>query len=280
MRREPMSFEGIIGRHRPNAAWCAAVLWLALSTGTASAAELSVGSTRIRPSATRSVIVAGAVDGEETYGVTIMVELVPRPGNIGSVAFTTVADAKSIPGSAALRRGSVSVHSRVGEPDEVRITRARPADVDVVQLGDPWPDRGNFSSFDTDLSGSPTLNGAVDDNGTFLNAPVSFSGALASFPIAASPDARGVWDVLLATSKGESGWENVATTLVAGTVTVSPRDCTADRECVDANSCTLDRCRSGACEHVLLDNAACVDAHPGKKRKAANNPRRAGSRSD
>ena len=96
------------------------------------AAELSVGNLIIAPSETGTVEVSGSIAGEETCGVTILLEIVSRAGNVGTLEFTP----------------------------------APP--VDIVQLGDPWPGAGTFSPFDTDLTFSPVLNGSVDDNGTGL----------------------------------------------------------------------------------------------------------------
>lgn len=150
------------------------------------AASLEAGSTTLPAGTSGSVVVTGAIDGEATYGVTILVEIVPRAGNTGSLAFTP----------------------------------APPTD--IMQAGDPWPAAGTFSAYDTDAVGlSASTNGAIDDNGTFVPTPVSYSGALAAFPIAAGPGASGVWDVVLSTPVGDSTWEGVATTFVAGTVTVT-----------------------------------------------------------
>jgi len=150
------------------------------------AAQLSVGSLTMAPGATNSVVVSGAIDGDSTYGVTLFVEILPRSGNAGTVTFTT----------------------------------APP--VDITQLTDPWPGAGTFTVFDTNLTGSGALNGAIDDNGTFIPGPLTFSGDLASFPVRASSDAGGTWDVVLSTSSGDSIWEGVTTVRSAGTITVVP----------------------------------------------------------
>jgi hypothetical protein len=152
---------------------------------TAPAASLEAGSSVLAPGAGGNLIVTGTIDDEATFGVTILIEILPRAGNSGSVEFTPA------------------------PPN------------DVIQLGDPWPGAGTFTPYDTDAIGfAASRNGSVDDNGTFLSSPVTYDGALAVFPIAAGPGASGVWDVVLSTSVGDSGWEDVATTFVAGTITV------------------------------------------------------------
>ncbi len=158
---------------------------LCVIAGHADAASLSVRKLHLTPGEIGTATVEGRVENESTYGLTILVEIVPIGGNRGSVVFTP-----SPP-------------------------------VDVTQLGDPWPGMGTFSPFDTDFKGlSPTLNGAVDDNGTFVPSAFTYSGLIAGFPIAASNDATGIWEIRLSTSAGESGWEGLATTLENGVITV------------------------------------------------------------
>lgn len=152
----------------------------------AHAADLSVGNVTIVQGGMMNVIVSGNIAGESTIGVTIQLEIVPRAGAVGTVEFST----------------------------------APPTD--IVQLGDPWPAAGTFSIFDTELTSSTTLNGVVDDNGSYDSLAVTFSGAMASFPVTASADADGEWDILLSTSEGASTWCGLATTLVSGTVTACP----------------------------------------------------------
>ena len=77
-----------------------------------------------------------------------------------------------------------------------------------------------FIIYDTTITGSGLLNGSWDDNGTGLPGPVTCSGDLSGFPVRASSDADGIWDVVLSTALGSSAWEGIATTLVEGTVTV------------------------------------------------------------
>jgi hypothetical protein len=163
-------------------AWVGALLCGA----TLEAAELSVGNVAMPSNSTATVVVSGNIAAESTFGVNIQVEILSRVGSTGTVTFTA----------------------------------APPTD--ITQLGDPWPGVGTFSTYDTDMTGSPALNGSVDDNGTFVPGPVTFSGALAGFPVRASAGAGGVWDVVLSTSGGDSAWEGLVTTLVAGTITVSP----------------------------------------------------------
>ncbi len=131
-----------------------------------------------------NLVIEGVINGEPTFGVTILVALSPRPGARGNVTFSP----------------------------------APP--VDITQVSDPWPDVGTFSAFDTDLSGSLTLNGSVDDNETFLADPLVFSGPLASFPITTSSNALGTWDVLLSTSEGDSKWEGAFTALLSGVIEI------------------------------------------------------------
>ena len=191
----------------------------------AQAAELSVNSMGMPPDSTVTLVVSGDIAGESTYGATIMAEIVTRVGNTGTLEFTA-------------------------EPP-----------VDVVQLGDPWPGAGTYTPYDTSGTGSVLLNGSVDDNGTFVPAPVTFFGDLSGFPIIASADADGVWDIVLSTYAGDSSWEGLTTTLVAGTVTVSASSCIFDTDCDDVNECTDDVCVSGFCQNNnLADGTACGDA--------------------
>ena len=220
--------------------------WL-MPLQTLTAAELSVADLKIRPHGQGELIVSGVIDGESTYGVTIMLELVPHSGSVGTVEFTP-----SVAPPRAQRR-SLSVHRSPGKADEIRVAKPQRSDVDIVQVGDSWPDQGSFTPFDTDATKSVTLNGVVDDNGTFIAAPVAFSGALSVFPVKASADAEGVWDVRLSTSRGYSGWEGVPTTLAAGTLTVTPQACSTDRECRDGNPGTIDTCEAGTCRYQQQD---------------------------
>jgi hypothetical protein len=136
------------------------------------------------PGEALGVVVSGEILGQSTFGVNVMVELVPRPGATGTVRFTP----------------------------------APPTD--ITQLGDPWPEVGAFNPYDTDVSFSELLNGSVDGDGLFVPNQVWFSGPLAEYPLEISPDAHGVWDVNLCTSVGDSSWEGLTTTLTPGTITV------------------------------------------------------------
>ncbi|RME40335.1 MAG: hypothetical protein D6788_03520 [Planctomycetota bacterium] len=131
------------------------------------------------------VVVTGDIDGVEAFGVTIVVELSPQPGATGSATFT----------------------------------EAPP--VDITVLGNPWDGIGNVSPFDTDLSGSLSLNGLILDNATFVPAPVTFSGELGGFPVTTSADALGDWNVRLCTGDctGDAAislWESVPVPVKTG----------------------------------------------------------------
>ena len=142
-------------------------------------ADLTIGSYVLSPASTETVVVSGDIAGESTFGVSIMVEIVPQAGTTGTVSFSP----------------------------------APPTD--ITQLGDAWPGVGTFSTFDTDTTTALTLNGCVDDNGTYIAGAVTFSGELAGFPVVASADASGTWDLLLSTSLGDSSWEGLSTNLSA-----------------------------------------------------------------
>jgi hypothetical protein len=238
--------------------------WL-LCGAAVNAAELSVAGLKIRPDSNGLVVVSGAIDNESTYGVTVMLEITPRPGSTGNVEFTPVLVEK------LAERGSFSIHRKTGRLDEVRVaTQAQPS-VDIVQLGDPWPDQGTFSAYDTDLSESRRLNGIVDDNGTFVRAPIKFAGSLAAFPIVASADADGIWDVSLSIPAGDSSWVGITTNLTGGTITVAADACVTDRDCYDGDPCTADTCDSGTCEHTQRQRP-CNGREPVKRAKPRTSP--------
>jgi len=186
--------------------------------------SLAIVSLSMPPGATVNVVTSGSLNGESTFGVTLLVELIPRAGTTGTLTFTS----------------------------------APP--VDIVQLGDPWPGAGTFSRFDTNSTGSTALNGSLDDNGTFVAGPVTFTGSLTGFPVVASGDASGVWDVTLSTSAGDSSWEGLLTGLIDGTVTVVAGACVDNAECGDGNLCTTDTCASGTCQNVN-NTIACNDGN-------------------
>ena len=81
-----------------------------LASASLQGAELSVGNVTMLAGASDAVVVSGTVASEFTYGVTILVEILPRGGNIGSVTFT-----------------------------------ASPPP-DIGQTGDPWPGAGRWTS--------------------------------------------------------------------------------------------------------------------------------------
>ena len=195
------------------------------AAGTLQAAEMSVSSMLMPPGATATLEINGDLVGESTFGLTIMAELVPQAGAVGTLEFTA-------------------------EPP-----------LDIVQLGDPWPGVGTFSPFDTLGTGFLVLNGVVDDNGTFLPETTTFSGALAGFPVIASAGASGVWDVFLTTDIGPSEWAGeLVTTLIPGTITVVPTACVIDLDCDDSNECTSEVCTLGICTNPnLVDGTACTD---------------------
>ena len=234
------------------------------SVSSVQSAEMSVADVRMQSGRQALVVVSGSVQNELTYGVTTMVELIPRAGAKGTVEFTTVGVAKP------KTRGSYAIHRNLDRPDEVRTQRAENTAVDIAQQGDPWPDRGTFKVFDTDRTFSRRQNGTVDDNGTFLAESLTFAGVLSSFPIKASPNAEGVWDVLLVTSDGSSSWAGAPTQLLAGTITVARDACMRDRDCMDRDPCTVDKCVSGACQHVRSEGP-CGGRKPGKDRNDGRN---------
>lgn len=238
------------------------------------AAELTVTGVQLRPGSFGQINVSGTIQGESTFGVTILLEIAPRPGNRGTVIFTpTMTIVSEQP-----QRQSYAVEQKSGEPDAVVIKGPPRFGVDVSQVGDPWPSAGTFTTFDTDTTGSKLLNGAVDDNGTFLSAPVAFSGVIGSFPVTASADASGVWDVLLFTAAGPSGWEGISTVLTSGTVTVGPSACRTNEECDDHDPCTSDTCQAGSCRNVRVktecDSARQSDLRRGKEAEGADKPNR------
>lgn len=126
---------------------------------------------------TSAVLVSGEICEDPTYGVTITLEIVPRPGNVGTVSFTP----------------------------------APP--VDILEAGDPWPGTGTFSPFDTDTSFSIMLNGSVADNGTFMPSVLTYNGPLTLSPVQSSGDAAGVWQVRFANEFEPNEWEQGVPTL-------------------------------------------------------------------
>lgn len=235
------------GRHHTRAK-CAPLVLGALLVGVPSlwAAELSVSDVAVRPGHTSTVVVSGSIHGESTFGLTVLVELVPRSGSVGRVMFTPQKATRF-----ALAEVYVTEESRFERASLIAFD-PEVSHGDIDRLGDAWPEMGSFTAFDTVRSGDLSLNGFVDDNGTFLSDATRFSGPLASLPVVAASDAEGVWDVRLSTRAGDSRWEGVATTLVAGTITVTPGACAADAECDDGESQTSDRCLAGICRNDVI----------------------------
>lgn len=217
--------------------------WLVLWSG-ARAAEMSAGDVKMRPRSTANITVSGEIDGEKTFAWSVLLEIVPREGSRGTVEFTPA------PKQAKEKRPSFVVAKNHRGVDTVRLAKIRRPGVDIQQLEDVWPDAGTFSAYDTQRAGSRVLNGAVDENGTFLAGSVTFSGPLAVFPVIASRDAQGVFDVVLWTDAGDSGWEGIETELIAGTITVSPDVCANKGDCNDRDPCTEDICDAGVCKNI------------------------------
>ena len=160
-----------------------------------------------------NIIVSGEIFDQETIGVTVMVELIARVGNSGTVEFTN----------------------------------APPTD--IMQWGDPWPNGGFFSPFDTDSLGlfSSFINGSVDDNGSLFPSLTTYGGPLAGFPIVSSVDASGVWDVMLTTSNQNAWWEGVDTTLISGTIEIVDPDVAGGHDAIDVLAfADLQLCYTGA----------------------------------
>lgn len=192
---------------------------------------LTVQGISMPPGSTVTLNVSGAIAGDSTFGVNILLEIVPVGAVNGTLTFTP---------------------EPVGGPS------------DIVQLGDPWPGAGLFSPFDTQSTFFDFLNGSVDDSGAGA-APVTFAGLLTGCPIVASAGASGTWDVRLTTSVGPSSWEGLVTTLIDGTVTVAAGSCVVDMDCDDSNPCTTDTCPAGVCVYTnntdpCDDGDACTTA--------------------
>lgn len=171
------------------------------------------------------LVVFGEIADLATLGVTVVMELVPDGDAVGIVEFT-----------------------------------AAPP-VDIVQLDDPWPGSGLFSWFDTDVSGSAMLNGIVDDNGKLLPSPVTFSGALAAFPVRVSDDAVGVWEVRLTVSGTDSSWEEATTILEHGRLRpVDAGDGNGDEAVDMADYAGFQRCFSGNAQPEGGRPAYAIDA--------------------
>lgn len=156
-----------------------------------SEATISTVDVTIPPGVSVELPVSGDIDQIAALGVTLAVELVPGETSVGTVAFTGADD--------------------------------------IVELGDPWPALGQFTTYDVDATGSALINGIVNDNGIFNPALVSFVGSIAAFPLIAEADALGTWQIRLCSgSCGQNGvpsrWDstpdNVPTALMHGTLNV------------------------------------------------------------
>jgi len=229
--------------------WMAAFVMALSCWAPVFAAEMSVRDVLVRPNSEGSVRVWGSIEGKPTVGWTVLLEITPRDGSRGTVLFTP-----SAPGPRPQFQIRQSTRGRVS----VEVPRVANQTVDIRQVDDVWPGAGSFSPFDTCLTNSASMNGAVDDNGTFVAGLITFSGQLGEFPIEVSATARGVWDVTLATASRASSWEGVRTVLHHATITVSPKACMNDRQCRDDDTCTIDRCDEGTCRHDL-DLVNCGD---------------------
>lgn len=249
----------------PNTGWTGvrcvlrAVAMIAMYTSvhSAFAAEIAVREVRVQPNAVGELSVTGSIDGEVSFGWTVMIQLVPRSDARGSLEFT------SVPETTVRRRAGFEIRSSGGQAANIVLHQRHALEMDIRQGDDVWPEVGSFTPFDTDRSGSRVQNGAVDDNGTLLKSSVSFDGVLARFPIRAGQGTSGTWDVLLYTGAGESGWEDCETRLVHGTVTVTPEACSSAQQCSDGNPCTSDTCQAGTCSYADIDD--CKQSRRGTK---------------
>lgn len=167
-----------------------------------------------------NIIISASVNGDLVDGVTLILEIEPTSGAIGTVTFT--------PAASSLEE-------------------------DIFELNPPFTG-GTVDTLDTNDTLSLLRNGLTHDSG-FLPASTTYNAALASFPIISSADADGLWIIRLvsvAFPTPSSQWNpstSVTTTLVEGTITVSPPFCNGDAECDDFNLCTNDNCVSGRCAH-------------------------------
>ncbi len=100
---------------------CIAALSAVLPMGPVEAdtAALVVGDLTLTAGGVGQIQVFGEVSDASTFGVEILVEILSRAGNRGTVIFTP-------------------------SPPP-----------DIVPRDDPWPDAGTFTAFDTDSQGSP-----------------------------------------------------------------------------------------------------------------------------
>ncbi len=211
----------------------AITLVLLACAGASRAAEISVASTTVPQGGTTNIIASGSIDGSATGGpdgdadgVMIIVELVPQAGTTGSVTFTPAAN---------------------------------PTQEDIVELTNPFAG-GTFSGEDTNDTLDVMRNSSQRSSGA-VPASTTFSGTLTQFPIIASADATGVWDIKLSITfpAQASRWipnGGVTTTnLIEGIVTVTiPEFCNNDSDCDDLNACTDDTCSATTSECVYTND--------------------------
>ncbi len=207
-----------------------AVVAVLVGVVVAEAADIAVEDLSLAPGETGTLVVSAAIADEETWGITILVEILPRAGNTGTLEFT------------------------LAPPTDIAL-------LGDVWEGNPFPEL-RFSTFDTDL-GSPSLNATGLDNGTLQPALVTWSGQHAGFPVVASADASGVWDVTLSTSVGASLWELPATSnLTDGTVTVSAFSCSGPGNGDVSGDGLIDGGDVGPFTDVLLNNPTGTPVTP------------------
>lgn len=158
-----------------------------------------------------AVFVSGEIVDQLTKGVSIVAEISPDLGSMGSITFTP----------------------------------APP--VDITEMDDPWPGMGAFVKLDTDSSFFLERNGSASDNGILIDSLLSYAGTLSRFPIIADSQAMGFWTVRLTIPGGFSFWEGVTTTLFNGTVQiVEPGDGDGDGAIDTLEYSRLQRCFTGS----------------------------------
>jgi hypothetical protein len=154
------------------------------SIAIAESTQIWVSKITMLPGRTATVRTSGEIAGEATFGVTLLLEIAPRVGAGGTVTFTP-----SPP-------------------------------VDLTEAGDPWPNAGLFSAYDTDLASSVMRNGSISDNGTFVATPLLYFGPLLDCPVTASADSVGTWDVRFFEEGLQSGWEGIPTPQTIGSIRI------------------------------------------------------------
>jgi hypothetical protein len=205
-----------------------ALMAVLAAAATSRAADLSVSSLDLAPGETGALVVSGNIAGEDTFAIMVILEILPQGGNTGTVEFTGGACSNPI--------------------------TCDPVITDIVQLDEPWPGVGHFEALDTDRTPSAAFNASLDDDGDYLLVPFTFSGDIASYAVVASADASGTWDVVLATSVGDSWWQDVVTTLTPGTITVTVTTCTGPGDGDIGGDGSIDGGDIGPFMDVLLNN--------------------------